>query len=90
MESKVNLTVVLQGSTKVSPCKQVINMSEKAYKEMLNVPTNPKFNRIISKSKDKPIRVWDSMSEDARIRKYCELIAHDLKGVSFKYVILND
>ncbi len=81
---------MIPGVSAVSPCKQVIKLSEEAYKEMLNVPINPKFNRIISKSKGKPIRVWDSMSEDARIRKYCELISHDLRGVSFKYVILND
>ena len=38
----------------------------------------------------KLIRVWDTMSEDARIKKHCELIAHDMGAIGFSYNILGD
>lgn len=72
------------------PAKQVMKLSKEAYKAMLEEPTDPKYNRIVSKAKDKLVRYWDTMSKDNRIRKHCESIAHDLGAIDFTYNILED
>lgn len=72
------------------PAKQVLKMSQEAYKAMLEESTSPKYDKVIAKVKGKLIRVWDTMSEDARIKKHCELIAHDMGAIDFSYNILDD
>lgn len=72
------------------PAKQVLKMSKEAYEAMLEEPTNPKYNKVVAKVKGKLIRVWDTMSEDARIKKHCELIAHDRDAIDFSYHVLED
>lgn len=72
------------------PVRQVLNMSQEAYKAMLETSTNPKYDKVVSRSKGKLIRVWDTMSEDARIRKHCELIAHDMGAIDFNFNVLGD
>ena len=72
------------------PAKQVWKMSQKAYKAMLETPTSPKYSKIVAKSKGKLIRVWDTMSEENRIRKHCELIAHDKGAIDFSFYIFGD
>lgn len=75
---------------KLIPAKQVLKMSQEAYEDMLGTSTNPKYNKVVAKSKGKLIRVWDTMSEDARIRKHCELIAHDMGAIDFSFNVLGD
>ncbi len=75
---------------KAISAKQVLKMSQDAYKDMLETSTSPKYNKVVAKSKGKSIRVWDTMSEDARIRKHCELIAHDLGAIDFSFNVLED
>ena len=75
---------------KTLPVRQSIKMSKEAYENMLHESTNVKYNRIIAKSKGKPIRVWDNMSINERIKKHCQLIASDLGAISFTYNILED
>lgn len=72
------------------PARQVLKMSQEAYEAMLEESTSPKYNKIVAKVKGKLIRVWDTMSEDARIKKHCELIAHDMGAIDFSYNILGD
>ena len=72
------------------PAKQVLKISQEAYEAMLEESTNPKYNKVIAKVKGKLIRVWDTMSEDARIKKHCERIAHDRGAIDFSYNILSD
>lgn len=72
------------------PVKQVLKMSWNSYKDMLETPTNPKYNKIVAKNKKGVIRVWDTMSEFNRIKKHCELIAHDMKAIDFTFNILSD
>ncbi len=105
-EPKLNLTLVFPKSTMASQlatenkvkelakehnlAKQVLKMSQKAYKTMLEESISPKYNKVVAKSKGKLIRVWDTMSEDARIRKHCELIAHDMRAIDFSFSVLED
>ena len=80
--------MVLMNAVKSIPAKQVLKMSQEAYEAMLEDSTSPKYNKVIAKVKGKLIRVWDTMSEDARIKKHCELIAHDMGAIGFSYNIL--
>lgn len=82
--------VITFKTRKSIPAKQVLKMSQEAYEAMLEESTSPKYNKIIAKVKGKLIRVWDTMSEDARIKKHCELIAHDMGAIGFNYNILGD
>ena len=82
--------VITFRTRKSIPARQVLQMSKEAYKAMLEEPTSPKYSKIVAKVKGKPIRVWDTMSEDARIKKHCELIAHDMGAIDFSYNILDD
>lgn len=70
--------------------RQVLKMSQEAYEAMLEEPTNPKYNKVVAKVKGKLIRVWDTMSEESRIKKHCELIAHDMNALDFNFNILED
>ena len=82
-------TIVFR-TRKNTTVRQVLKMTQEAYEAMLNESTNPKYNKIVAKAKGKLIRVWDTMSEDARIKKHCELIAHDMGAIDFSYNILED
>jgi hypothetical protein len=70
--------------------RQVLKMSQEAYEAMLEEPTNPKYNKVVAKVKGKLIRVWDTMSEESRIKKHCELIAHDMNALDFSFNVLED
>ena len=72
------------------PAKQVLKMSQEAYEAMLEESTSPKYNKIVARAKGKLIRVWDTMSEDARIKKHCAIIAHDLGAIDFNFNILGE
>lgn len=82
--------VITFRTRKSIPAKQVLKMSQEAYEAMLETSTSPKYNKVVAKSKGKLIRVWDTMSEDARIRKHCELIAHDMGAIDFSFNVLGD
>ena len=82
--------VIVFRTRKSIPARQVLKMSQEAYEAMLEESTSPKYNKVIAKVKGKLIRVWDTMSEDARIKKHCELIAHDMGAIGFSYNILGD
>ena len=82
--------VITFRTRKSIPVRQVLKMSQEAYKAMLEESTSPKYDKVIAKVKGKLIRVWDTMSEDARIKKHCELIAHDIGAIDFSYNILDD
>ena len=82
--------VITFRTRKSIPAKQVLKVSQEAYEAMLEESTSPKYNKVIAKVKGKLIRVWDTMSEDARIKKHCELIAHDRGAIDFSYNILSD
>lgn len=82
--------VITFRTRKSIPAKQVLKMTQEAYEAMLEESTSPKYNKVIAKVKGKLIRVWDTMSEDARIKKHCELIAHDKGAIDFSYNILDD
>ena len=82
--------VIVFRTRKSIPARQVLKMSQEAYKAMLEESTSPKYDKVIAKVKGKLIRVWDTMSEDARIKKHCELIAHDMGAIDFSYNILDD
>lgn len=70
--------------------RQVLKMTQEAYDAMLQEPSNAKYNKVVGKVKGKIIRVWDTMSEDARIRKHCEKIAHDFRAIDFDYQVLGE
>ena len=90
-KSKKYITKTYTYCTRKSiPAKQVLKLSQEAYEAMLEESTSPKYNKVIAKVKGKLIRVWDTMSEDARIKKHCELIAHDMGAIGFSYNILGD
>lgn len=82
--------VVTFRTRKSIPAKQVLKMSKEAYEAMLEESTSPKYNKVVAKVKGKLIRVWDTMSEDARIKKHCELIAHDMGAIGFDYTVFGD
>lgn len=77
-------------SIKTIPAKQVLKMSQEAYDFMLSTPSSSKYNKVVTMSKGKPIRVWDTMSVDARIRKYCETIAQSMGASEFSFNILGE
>ena len=82
--------VITFRTRKSIPARQVLKMSQEAYEAMLEESTSPKYDKVIAKVKGKLIRVWDTMSEDSRIKKHCELIAHDMGAIDFSYNILDD
>ena len=82
--------VIVFRTRKSIPARQILKMSQEAYEAMLNEPTDAKYNKIIAKVKGKLIRVWDTMSEDARIKRHCALIAHDMGAIDFSFNVLGD
>lgn len=87
---KVKKETLVFNTRKSIDAAQVLKMSQEAYEAMLEEPTNPKYNKVIAKVKGKLIRVWDTMSEDARIKKHCAIIAHDLGATDFTFNILGE
>lgn len=90
MEPKLLVTFILK-EDKLNPkntVKQVIKMPKEAYDNIVTISTEAKYNRVVTKSKDKPIRVWDTMGIKDRIRKHLQLIAHDLNAKDFSFEIL--
>ncbi len=71
---------------------QNINICEEAYKHMLSTPTSAKFSKPTKKNKDGDVieRVWDTMSVHERLKNHFDLMAHDLRAVSYSYEILGD
>ncbi len=84
--------VIINFMTRKSiPAKQVLRMSKEAYEQIIKEPISPKYSKFISATKgNKPKRLWDTLSEDVKIKKYCELIAQDLGAISFTYTIFED
>ena len=82
--------VITFRTRKSIPARPVLKISQEAHEAMLEESTSPKYNKIVAKVKGKLIRVWDTMSEDARIKKHCELIAHDMGAIDFSYNVLGD
>lgn len=58
---------------------QNINLCEDAYYYMINNATDPKL-----------IKKWPHMSIDSRLKAHFDLIAHDLRAVSYDYKVLDD
>lgn len=70
---------------------QVINMSEETYNSMLNTPTSEKLHKIVEIQKGgRAVRAWDKLSVNERLKKHFDLIAHDLKAVSYTFEVLDD
>lgn len=71
---------------------QNINISEESYNYMLSTPTSPKFLKLVKTNKkgEDTKRVWDTMSIHDKLKHHFNLIAHDLKAVSYSYEILGD
>lgn len=59
------------------PAKQVINISEIAYKAMIENCASNKFNKM-----------WNTMAKNERIKQHLNLIAHDLGAISFTFEVL--
>ena len=87
---KVKKETLVFNTRKSIDAAQVLKISQEAYEAMLEEPTSPKYNKVIAKVKGKLIRVWDTMSEDARIKKHCAIIAHDLGAIDFNFNILGE
>lgn len=61
------------------PCIQTINMTEEAYKYMLNTSTsNMSANH------------WKRMSENQRITEHLKELQHDLDAISFEFTVFED
>lgn len=69
-----------------------MNISEEAYKYMLETPTAHKYSKPIKWNSAGEVvqRIWDIMSVDDRLRKHFDMVAHDLRAVSYSYEILGD
>lgn len=87
--SKKNPTVISFRTRKSIPAKQVWKMPQEAYQEMLEVPTDMKYSRIILIG-GKPTTVWKTFTEESRIKKHCEKIAYDMGAIDFSFNILED
>ena len=71
---------------------QNINICEEAYNHMLSTPTTPKLSKPtkVNKNGDVIERVWDTLSVHERLKHHLDLIAHDLRAVSYSYEVLGD
>lgn len=70
---------------------QNINICKEAYHHMLSTPTSQKLSKVIKTNKNGDIiRVWDTLSVHERLKHHFDLIAHDLRAVSYSYEILED
>lgn len=65
---------------KARPSKQVIRMSKEAYKYMTSTEAPSWFNP----------KKWAILEKNQRLELHLARVAHDLKGISFKYEILED
>lgn len=61
---------------------QHINICKEAYEEMLKTPV-PEFSKTKGLS-------WNSLSKREKLKKHFDLIAHDLKAVSYTFDIIDD
>ena len=71
---------------------QNINICEEAYYHMLTTPTSQKLAKPlkINSKGDVVKRVWDTLSVHERLKNHFDLMAHDLRAVSYSYEILED
>lgn len=71
---------------------QNINICEEAYYYMLATPTSQKLAKPIKTNKNGDVveRVWDTLSVHERLKHHFDLIAYDLRAVSYSYEILGD
>lgn len=71
---------------------QNINICEEAYKSMLDTPTSNKLAKPIKVNRCGEVvkRVWDTLTVHERLKHHFDLIAHDLRAVSYSYEILGD
>lgn len=69
-----------------------INICEEAYHHMLSTPTNPKLAKATKTNRNGDVieRVWDTLSVHERLKHHFDLMAHDLRAVSYSYEILGD
>lgn len=69
-----------------------INMTNEAYEWMLDTPTNSKLAKPLklNNAGDVIKRVWDTLSIHQRLKAHFDLIAHDLKAVTYSYEILKN
>lgn len=78
---------------KTRKCKtatQHINMSTEAYLHMLNTPTTLKLTKLVRGENGELKRAWDLLSNHEKLMQHLDLLAHDLKAISYEYEILND
>lgn len=71
--------VVKFKTPKCKPCIQTINMTEEAYKNMID---NPISNISISH--------WKRMSDNQRITEHLKELQHDLDAISFEFTVFED
>lgn len=58
---------------------QHININKEAYEHMLNTPTDVKLTKK-----------WRTIPKKDRLKKHLDLIAEDLRAISYDYEILDD
>lgn len=83
MEFRNNKTkhtdVVKFKTPKCKPCIQTINMTEEAYRYMLDTPTsNMSANH------------WKRIPENQRITEHLKEIQHDLDAINFEFTVFED
>ena len=71
---------------------QNISICEEAYKHMLKTPTSHKLAKPTKYNSFGEVveRVWDTLTLHERLKHHFNLIAHDLRAVSYSYEILGD
>lgn len=79
---------------KSKPAKQNISLTKEAYDYMLEEAPLAKYNKRVKvknpEGKDKVLSLWETMSEDAKLRAHFDLIAADLGATSYSYEIFED
>ena len=83
---KVVKTLIKFRTRKQELVTQNISICDEAYNYMLSTPTSPKLAKSVKGGK----RVWDTLSMDERLKHHFDLIAHDLRAVSYSYEVLAD
>lgn len=79
-DKKLNKSITLKYKTRRSkPVTQCINMTEEAYRGMLDIPVAGMTSSH-----------WKRMSPAAKVIEYLKLIQHDLKATSFDFTIYDD
>lgn len=71
---------------------QRINANKEAYLHMLNTPTNAGLAKIVrvDKKTGAITRAWDLLSEDERLKRHLDTLAHDLHALSYRYEVMQD